>query len=175
MIEPNAPVQRGEVIGLLASCDTLIYQTAVAGCVWAGLTVCIHTLLETCTDVYKVFPISPRNPPDAIAHLLRTVSARRVLTTQAPFTSLIAAVAVEMAKGGVEVDFVELPSLTDIYPCLGLEDASAVPEPVQLPRRNTFYKDAELYMHSSGSTGMPKSIPYSSEFLAKLQYMGESI
>jgi hypothetical protein len=35
---PNA-YDQGEVIALIANCDTLLYHTAIAGCVWSGLTV----------------------------------------------------------------------------------------------------------------------------------------
>jgi hypothetical protein len=36
---PQVPVTRGEVVGLLLQCDTLMYQTAICGLVRAGLTV----------------------------------------------------------------------------------------------------------------------------------------
>jgi hypothetical protein len=36
---PQAQVARGEVVGLLLQCDTLMYQTAICGLARAGLTV----------------------------------------------------------------------------------------------------------------------------------------
>jgi hypothetical protein len=41
---PEAPVTRGEIVGLVVNCDTLMYQTAICGLVRAGLTVCLPCL-----------------------------------------------------------------------------------------------------------------------------------
>jgi acyl-CoA synthetase (AMP-forming)/AMP-acid ligase II len=39
---PTAPVRRGEVVALVANADNILYITAVAGFVRAGLTVSMH-------------------------------------------------------------------------------------------------------------------------------------
>jgi acyl-CoA synthetase (AMP-forming)/AMP-acid ligase II len=36
---PHAPVGRSEVVGLIINCDTIMYVTAIAGLIRAGLTV----------------------------------------------------------------------------------------------------------------------------------------
>jgi acyl-CoA synthetase (AMP-forming)/AMP-acid ligase II len=36
---PDAPVIRGEIVGIIANCDSLTYITAIAGLTRAGLTV----------------------------------------------------------------------------------------------------------------------------------------
>lgn len=39
-VATSVPVNKGEVVGLLISCDTIMYVTAIAGLIRVGLTVC---------------------------------------------------------------------------------------------------------------------------------------
>jgi acyl-CoA synthetase (AMP-forming)/AMP-acid ligase II len=41
-IAPDAPVAKGEVVGLIINCDTIMYTTAILGLIRAGLTVSLY-------------------------------------------------------------------------------------------------------------------------------------
>jgi acyl-CoA synthetase (AMP-forming)/AMP-acid ligase II len=113
----------------------------------------------------QVFPISPRNSPTAICHLLRTVSSHR-LVTESSLQSLVKDIKEEFAS-----------LFPHIYPHLGRESNSDTFEPVP-PFPNTGSPDeVALYFHSSGSTGFPKAIPMRNELFHKLvhSFLVESV
>jgi acyl-CoA synthetase (AMP-forming)/AMP-acid ligase II len=113
-----------------------------------------------------VFPISPRNSAEAVVHLLRATSATLLFVTTAHLDGLVADVKTLLAErdGSPGVQIEELPDFADIFKGAGDEgddDArliSALREP--------FDGAVEMYLHSSGSTGMPKPVPYSRQVLA---------
>jgi acyl-CoA synthetase (AMP-forming)/AMP-acid ligase II len=119
----------------------------------------------------QVFPLSPRNSPAAIAHLIREVSVTRVLVSKASFTTLISGIDKHLAECNTRVTFEDVPTLADIYPYLARETVPEAIQPMRLPKRRSFVDGIEVYMHSSGSTGMPKAIGYSHQFLAKARHM----
>jgi acyl-CoA synthetase (AMP-forming)/AMP-acid ligase II len=45
-VRPDAPVKHGETVGIIANCDSLMYITAIAGLVRAGLTVRLCLLVQ---------------------------------------------------------------------------------------------------------------------------------
>jgi hypothetical protein len=53
-------------------------------------------------------------------------------------------------------------------------DEAGIDPPVNfpVPAREAFVGGVEVYMHSSGSTGLPKPIPYTHDFIEKMQFMG---
>jgi acyl-coenzyme A synthetase/AMP-(fatty) acid ligase len=76
---------------------------------------------------------------------------------------------------GHELEIKELPSLPDVYPQFASSQTSidGAPELFDpLPEVPAFSNDTEMYIHSSGSTGLPKAIPYSHEFVRKMKYQG---
>lgn len=79
-----------------------------------------------------------------------------------------------MKRLDYEFSVVEMPTFDDIFPHLGRETADHPFEDLPVPNRDTFYEGTELYLHSSGSTGMPKPIGYIHDFIYKMQYMGQS-
>jgi hypothetical protein len=64
----------------------------------------------------------------------------------------------------------ELSQLPAIYPYLCRETSSDGFKPIKLPARGKLADEISLYIHSSGSTGMPKAIPISGEVCSKLPY-----
>ncbi|KAJ6487165.1 putative aminoadipate reductase [Mycena vitilis] len=69
LLRPERRGPEGQVVGIVALTDVLIYQTIVAGCIKAGLV---------------PFQISHRNSEAAILHLLSNSGVHRVLTTEIP-------------------------------------------------------------------------------------------
>lgn len=104
--------------------------------------------------------MSPRNTAAAIIKMLKEVGCHRLLTTQETLKSLVSDIKTELARDspGFELAVEEMPPIREIYPKLGHETKDdpfqEYPKPpVRPPMDNVL-----LYLHSSGSTGFPKSI-----------------
>jgi hypothetical protein len=69
---PQVPVARGEVVGLLLQCDTLMYQTALCGLIRAGLTVRLNAWIR----VHRLMTLLALSHlhPFLVAHDLRSAS-----------------------------------------------------------------------------------------------------
>lgn len=104
--------------------------------------------------------MSPRNTAEAIIKLVKDTSCHRLLTTQHMLRSLVDDIRSQLSssdsKYALQID--EVPSLSVIFPKLGSEDSEDAfqayptgPHPL--------LDDIMLYLHSSGSTGLPKTVP----------------
>ncbi|KAG6827401.1 putative NRPS-like protein biosynthetic cluster [Tricholoma furcatifolium] len=134
----------GEVVAIIASSDTILYQALITGCIVAGLV---------------PFPISPRNSPGAIVNLLQKTSCCRIITTNITLKSLIDAVRIKVENtplAGLLIE--EAPSLATAYPNLGHETIDDPFERYPNPDRRPFKDAVCIYLHSSGSTGLPKAV-----------------
>lgn len=97
--------------------------------------------------------------------MLKETSCHKMLTTQETLKALLSEIKVGL-EGDKETDpyaleIIEMPSLFVIFPKMGLEtiDDPFVDYP-KAPARPALSQTV-LYMHSSGSTGLPKSIKQS--------------
>lgn len=100
--------------------------------------------------------------------MLRKVSAHRLVVTSASLQPLVSGIEDELVRAAdnFSLSFVELPRLPEVYPRLAHERAEDSFTPVPLPSRGAFKNDIVLYLHSSGSTGYPKPIPFFHEVIA---------
>ncbi|KIK57240.1 hypothetical protein GYMLUDRAFT_229544 [Collybiopsis luxurians FD-317 M1] len=161
----RASTQPGDVIGVIANVDTIVYSALIVGMIKAGLV---------------PFPISPRNSPVAIFNLLKKTSAKKLVITETTLSNALRGLRAELkaADPSYKVDpsrIIEAPSLQEIYPKLGRETASdpftPIP-PVPTPEDHAM----AVYLHSSGSTGLPKPIGFTHKILkddAALTYMDD--
>ncbi|KAF9078805.1 hypothetical protein BDP27DRAFT_1310201 [Rhodocollybia butyracea] len=136
--------QPGDVIAIVANIDAIVYSALITGLMKAGLV---------------PFPISPRNSPTALLHLIRKTSAHRVLMTQTTLRGVVDGLKAEiqMVDPTYALSIEEVPSLQQAYPRLGRETVQDPFEPI----RSTLSlndSDKAIYLHSSGSTGLPKPI-----------------
>ncbi|CAK5268755.1 unnamed protein product [Mycena citricolor] len=158
--------QDGQVVAIIANADVLIYQTLVAGCIKAGLV---------------PFPISPRNSPAAIVHLLKCTDSHRLLTTRQSLGQLADGLTASLSQETpvYELSVEEIPLLGQLYPHLGAEGPGDDPSPLYpSPERPVPVDDVALYLHSSGSTGFPKAIPESHRtliYFAGLECLSEVV
>ena len=119
--------------------DTLTYFLILAGIFRAG---------------YTAFPISPRNSPTAVAHLLTKANVAHLVIENEPALTSLASSALDLldedAKSKLETS--DLPTYQDFFnPSISDE----APE-VEFDIHSTI-----LIVHSSGSTAFPKPIPWS--------------
>ncbi|EPQ57834.1 acetyl-CoA synthetase-like protein [Gloeophyllum trabeum ATCC 11539] len=143
-LRADGRMRNGEVVALIALCDTVMYMALLVGMVRAGLV---------------PFPISPRNSAPAIHNMLSKTGCHRLLTTKAFLKPLLESCQAEFAGKGCELEIDEIPAFMDVYPLLGKETANDPFEPFVLEDWNPAMDDVTLYLHSSGSTGFPKPIP----------------
>ncbi|KAJ7146561.1 acetyl-CoA synthetase-like protein [Mycena epipterygia] len=146
ILRPQRRGPEGQVLAIAALTDVLIYQTIVAGCIKAGIV---------------PFPISHRNSAAAVFHLLSTTEAHRLLTTKGSLAHLVTAVSAELSAESppYELSIEEIPLLGQLYPHLGRETKEDNFIPYPSPATRTPLDNVVMYLHSSGSTGFPKSIP----------------
>jgi acyl-coenzyme A synthetase/AMP-(fatty) acid ligase len=89
--------------------------------------------------------------------------------------TLVESVRDEMAARSYDVVVEDLPAFDDVYPNLfgGCDVEEVHQQP--LPNAYVYPGGVEIWLHSSGSTGQPKPLPLTHDFLAKLQYAGKTI
>ncbi|KAH7886930.1 putative nonribosomal peptide synthetase [Phlebopus sp. FC_14] len=108
---------------------------------------------------FQPFLVSPRNSPVAVVNLMKKTNCSRIVTILHAHHMLIDGIC--KAAAGAELTIDELPTLSDAYPMLGRElesdPCTLYPPP---PSRPDVNKPA-IYVHSSGSTGLPKPIAHS--------------
>lgn len=164
ILRSNGSARGRDVVVMLIHCDTLLYVTMLMGIARAGMVVCVHaSRFHPTIEFSQPFPVSPRNSPEAVTNLLIKSSCHRVLTQPSLVHLLSDAQTAFAAKGAcLQVD--ELPSIHVVYPSLSgvAQNVEEVPFPaIEKPGDD----DIALYLHSAGSTGLPKPIALSQKII----------
>ena len=109
--------------------------------------------------------MSPRNPVPAVLNLLKKTSCHRVITTKETLKSLLQGVssALRESDPGYELSIEQVPSLQTLFPRLGQETEEDPFTPY--PEIEVSLNDTALYIHSSGTTGLPKAIPLTQRYM----------
>ncbi|KAF4568263.1 putative NRPS-like protein biosynthetic cluster [Pleurotus pulmonarius] len=126
------------VIAILAITDAFSYFIATMGLMRAG---------------YQPFPLSNRNSPAGIAHLIKEMKVTHILITDdQPTQQLLAASIAVLASRGIELQCIPLPRFGDelIKPSQRFKHC-----PFSVRAKPD---DIALILHSSGSTTFPKPI-----------------
>lgn len=121
-----------------AGLDTITYFTTMIGIVRAG-----HT----------AFPISPRNSPAAIAHLVKTAKVSHLVVGQEKNFQALVEASVALMDGEKPKQHI-IPRFDELY--LPNSAESFVP----LSFRKPGHDEVGIILHSSGSTAFPKPIPW---------------
>lgn len=105
--------------------------------------------------------MSPRNTAAATIKLLKEATCHTLITTKETLETLIHEIKDQLAltDPNFVVSVEEVPPLVEIYPRLGHETLDDPFEPYPTASRLSM-DDILIYLHSSGSTGLPKSIPH---------------
>ncbi|KAJ6471946.1 hypothetical protein C8R45DRAFT_1013633 [Mycena sanguinolenta] len=140
------------VVAILASSDTITYSTLFMSCLRAN---------------YIVFPISPRNSPSAIAHLLSDVGVEHILIGHEPAMMELATAALTILKNDSPhapcPDISYIPLFEDLF--LPAAERTILPE--DLPYEYKGPDAPACVIHSSGSTAFPKPIYWSNHRIAE--------
>ncbi|KAF5322455.1 hypothetical protein D9619_001794 [Psilocybe cf. subviscida] len=142
-LRPGRRGPEGEIIAVVALADTLLYHASTLGMMRGGII---------------PFLMSPRNSAPAIVKMLKEVSCHKLLTTQETLKSIVTEVVELLEKDNYALEVIEMPPLFEIFPHLGSETAADPFEEYPKAAVRPGLDDAMLYLHSSGSTGFPKSI-----------------
>ncbi|KAK7472181.1 hypothetical protein VKT23_000303 [Stygiomarasmius scandens] len=139
----------GKVVGILSYSDSIPYTT---------------TMLSVMRANFILFPISPRNSPQAVAHLIDKVGVAHMLVGYDQSMQELMERAIEFLKAdyGYGDDRVPTTSMIPLFEDLYLENGEEVVERVreEIPLKRQGPQDVQFYLHSSGSTAFPKPIPY---------------
>ncbi|KAF8215591.1 hypothetical protein K438DRAFT_1954309 [Mycena galopus ATCC 62051] len=159
LLRPRRDGPDGQVVAIVALADVLVYQTIIAGCIIAGLV---------------PVQISHRNSTAAIVHLLSDTGSRRLLTTKASLGHLVDLVSVDLSAMDppYHLSVEEIPLLGQLYPHLGQETLKDPFAPYPSPSTRTALDNVAIYLHSSGSTGLPKCIPETHRTLIHFAALG---
>lgn len=98
--------------------------------------------------------MSPQHTVTAIVGLMKATNCTRILTT--PTSRDRIADQVTNVLSNVQTQL--LPTLDELFPYLGHESTADSFQPFKLPITEAKPDDIYLYLHSSGSTGIPKPI-----------------
>ncbi|QRW26760.1 L-aminoadipate-semialdehyde dehydrogenase [Rhizoctonia solani] len=113
------------------------------------------------------FPISPRTHLPGIAHLLKSTQTSLVVAGGSQtIDATISQLSDNLAEINFSVQFVELPSLGRVLPELGNTEQESEHKP--FPPLKAISGDGIInILHSSGSTGMPRSVKFHLEGVFK--------
>ena len=101
----------------------------------------------------------------AVLNLLKKASCHRVITTKETLESLLQSVtsALRESDPGYELSIEQVPSLQTLFPRLGQETEQDPFTPY--PEIEVSLNDTAVYLHSSGTTGLPKVIPLTQRYM----------
>ena len=102
---------------------------------------------------HTAFPISPRNSPAAIAHLLKTADVKILIVGREKNFQALAEASLSIMQG-IKPSTHLMPTFEDLY--LPDSEKNFVPLPFRKPDLN----ETSIILHSSGSTAFPKAIPW---------------
>ncbi|KAI0717761.1 acetyl-CoA synthetase-like protein [Cerioporus squamosus] len=139
------------VVALFANADTITYFVTAVGVMRAGCT---------------LFPVSTRNATVAVADMFKRTGTRHMIVS---FDTVLREAAKdalhELSKAGHSVVQLDLPTFKDLF-SESLDATSPLEAAVELP--TTFDMNTlGSIMHSSGSTGHPKTIGWTHKMVGK--------
>ncbi|KAF7984474.1 hypothetical protein HWV62_14586 [Athelia sp. TMB] len=137
------------VVAVLAMADSITFTAVLMGIMRAN---CVP------------FPISPRNSPAAVAHLLQETGAMHLVVGAESSMHELAAASLALFTG-VHPRVSDMPTHEELY-CVA-EDNS-----IFLPLSRPAMSDSAVILHSSGSTSFPKPIYWTQHGILQIAAQG---
>ncbi|KAJ7045929.1 putative aminoadipate reductase [Mycena alexandri] len=137
-------LEPGKPVAVIALCDTIVYHAIFLGLMKAG---------------YVPYLISPRNSAPAVVKLLEDVNCHQVLATKVTLASLLSEVQHHLERKEYSIIVEEIAETQTLFPRLGQETSSDHFNAYESETPQNDLSDVAFYLHSSGSTGFPKTIP----------------
>ncbi|TFK79675.1 acetyl-CoA synthetase-like protein [Polyporus arcularius HHB13444] len=139
------------VVALFANADTITYFVTAVGIMRAGCT---------------LFPVSTRNAAVAVADMFkRTATGHMIISSDAVLREAAKEALEELAKVEHSVVQLDLPTFEDLF-AENLDATSPLEAVVELPTTFDMNTLASI-MHSSGSTGHPKTIGWTHKMMGR--------
>ncbi|KAF9007727.1 acetyl-CoA synthetase-like protein [Hymenopellis radicata] len=113
------------------------------------------------TRLQTANPSLTRNSSAATAKLLQDVNCCQVVATSSTLGDLLSQTQLELEQHGKQLSIHEMPLTQTLYPLLGRESSETAFEYYTTGTSPSSLSDVAFYLHSSGSTGLPKAIPQS--------------
>ncbi|EMD35494.1 hypothetical protein CERSUDRAFT_157295 [Gelatoporia subvermispora B] len=146
--------QNPPVVGILANTDSITFLTYLVGVMYSGLT---------------PFPLSTRNSPAAVAHLVRSTGIHLLVVSLDPAMQRLAQQVQEiLSADGHPLQFASMPKFDELY-----NDSE---EGLDAQMGELGLDNIMLILHSSGSTAFPKPIPFKARsflYWGTAPYFGE--
>ena len=120
---------------------------------------------------FAVFPISPRNSPEAVAHLLKMTGAHHLLVGGEPMLQKLAAASLELLRAGDHPEVFQsgMPCFEDLYSYDSPDSEFKHYPPVKFNRNAT-----SLILHSSGKHTMRVTQEHTCDLGTKGQPLSQS-
>ncbi|EMD35545.1 hypothetical protein CERSUDRAFT_106870 [Gelatoporia subvermispora B] len=146
--------QHPAVLGILANADSISFLTYMVGVMYSGLT---------------PFPLSTRNSPAAVVHLVRSTGIHLLVVSSDPAMQRLAQQVKDILSAeGYTLEHAPMPKFDELY-----NDSD---EGLDAQKGKLGSDDIMLILHSSGSTAFPKPIPFKARsfiYWGTAPYFGE--
>ncbi|KAI0802060.1 hypothetical protein BC629DRAFT_1496418 [Irpex lacteus] len=158
-VRPGRQGSELQVVGIVAHTDAVLYMAVIVGLMRAGIVPLL---------------VSPKLSAEAIARLFKQTSAHRVIT-QDPFLFVLKDVQTQLGAEGFNLAIEDFIPIEQAFPALKIGDVATQLVEGTYPKaeREPSADDTIMYIHSSGSTGFPKSVKLTGRIL--LQWSTSSI
>lgn len=170
----------GKILAILAIADTLVYTATFMAIIRSGNIVSVNFLPSCSTRLIprQPFPVSPRVSAAGIANLLRTTGCHHILSSAGSLMSkAISEVKADLGSN-YQLNTLAMPVLAQLFPHLSqpssLDFTDEIPPSERYPAVKHFKQQLPItYIHSSGSTGLPKAIMYTQAHVFNTMQMRE--
>ncbi|OSX58884.1 hypothetical protein POSPLADRAFT_1059977 [Postia placenta MAD-698-R-SB12] len=149
----EGPFDNNTVIALLASSDAIPYAITEMAIIRAN---------------FVVFPLSTRNSPAAIAHLLNKVDAKHILASKEQSITDLVRDALDIMRTEYSPATIPTVSSTFTFEELFSSPSNGLVTSEELPHNSREPDAPALILHSSGSTAFPKPIVWTNRRLIEV-------
>lgn len=116
----------------------------------------------------QAIPISNRNSTAAVVNLLRKTDCHHIIVGGTAVAPLVENTRAELDRDGFNINIVDVPAATYLFPSLGsapVTEVSGASAAYPVPVGANSLDAVRMYIHSSGTTSLPKPIPLTERYM----------